>query len=219
MPEIKNVNLSFNCPHSKESLNKINEEYNCKSCSKQVIDFTNKTQSELLQVIQSSNSKVCGIFKPDQLSRTFLKYAAATAIVGGSFISTAHGQHTIKTDTIEQACELMGDIVFGEVEGDSGDWSFYYPEPIGGMEKLYKALMQEIKYPDSLKVDGRTFLQFTVDTTGHITTIKVVKGFDKLADKEAVRALRATNFPFKPADKNGRPVESQLVIPINFRRE
>jgi TonB family protein len=219
MPEIKNINLSFNCPNTKESLNEANGEFNCKNCSKQVIDFTNKTQSELLQILNSSNSKVCGIFKPSQLSRTFLKYAAATAIVGGSFFSAANGQHVIETDSVEHACELMGDIVFGEVVNDSGAMAFYYPEPIGGMAQLYNTIMNEIRYPDQLKVDGRTFLQFTVDTTGQITTIKVVKGFNEIADNEAVRALNATNFPFKPANKNGIPVESQLIIPVNFKKE
>ncbi len=219
MPEIKNINLSFNCPNTKESLDKANGEYNCQNCSKQVIDFTNKTESELLRILTSSNSKVCGIFKPAQLSRSFLKYAAATAIIGGSFISTANGQHIIETDSVAQACELMGDIVFGEVVDDSGEMAFYYAVPVGGMEKLYEALMREIRYPDSLNVDGRTFLQFMVDTTGQITTIKIVKGFNEIADNEAVRALKATNFPFKPADKNGSPVESQLIIPVNFKKE
>lgn len=220
MSDITNINLSFNCPKTKDSLNRISKDkFHCSSCSKEVIDFTSKTENELKQILNSKLDRTCGIFKPSQLSRRFMRYAATTALVGSSFLATAQGQHIIEADTLEEACELMGDIVFGEVVDESTSFNYYYPEPIGGMEKFYEALTKQVKYPDSLKTDGRTFVKITVDTTGNITTVEVIKGFDQYADKESVRAIESLNYPFKPADNNGIPVESHLILPINFSRD
>ncbi|MCR9248904.1 MAG: energy transducer TonB [bacterium] len=219
MSEIKNVNLSFSCPKTKDSLDKENGEYSCSDCSKPVIDFTNKTEAQLLQVLNDSSSRVCGIFKPSQLSKTFLKYLAATAIAGSTIVSTAHGQDIIELDSLEQTCEVMGDIVFGEYVEEGEPTSIYFPQPKGGIEKLYKALTNEIKYPDSLELDGRMFLQLTVDTLGQVTTIKVIKGFNEVAEKEAIRALRTIKFPFEPAEQNGAPIESKFVTTVTFKKD
>lgn len=220
MSEIKNINLSFNCPKSKNTLNRLSKDkFHCSDCSKEVIDFTSKTQTELEEILKSKHSNTCGIFKPSQLSKRFVRYAAATALVGSSFFATAQGQQIIEADSVEEVCELMGDIVFGEVVDDTASYNYYYPEPIGGMENFYEALMKQIKYPDSLKTDGRTFVKITVDTAGVITTVDIIKGFNKYADKESVRAIESLNYPFKPADNNGTPVESHLILPINFRRD
>lgn len=220
MTEIKNLNLSFNCPKSKDTLNSLsNDKFLCSDCSKEVIDFTAKTQSELEEILKTKHSNTCGVFKPSQLSKRFLKYAAATALVGSSFLATAQGQQIVEADSVEEVCELMGDIVFGEVVNDTTSYNYYYPEPIGGIEKFYEALMKQIIYPDSLKTDGRTFVKITVDTVGSIKTVDIIKGFDKYADQESVRAIKSLNYPFKPADNNGTPVESHLIIPINFKRD
>ncbi len=220
MAEIKNVNLSFNCPQKKDTLSHLSKDkFHCSGCSKEVIDFTSKSQSELEEILKSKHSNTCGIFKPSQLSKKFLKYAAATALVGSSFLATAQGQQIVEADSVEEVYELMGVVLTGEVVDDTTSYNYYYPEPIGGIEKFYEALMKQIRYPDSLKTDGRTFVKITVDTVGAITTVDIIKGFDPYADKESVRAIKSLNYPFKPADNNGTPVESNLIIPINFKKD
>lgn len=220
MSDIKNINLGFNCTKTKDSLNRTsNDRFHCSDCSKEVIDFTSKSKHELDEILKSKLSNTCGIFKPSQLSKRFMKYAATTALVGSSFLATAQGQHIIEPDTVEEVCALMTGIVLGEVVDDSTSYNYYYPEPIGGMKKFYEVLMKQVSYPDSLEVDGRTFVKIIVNTTGNITTVEVIKGFDKYADKESVRAIKSLNYPFKPAENNGIPVESQLILPINFKRD
>lgn len=44
----------------------------CASCHKCVIDFTLKTDREILTVFQENNGQVCGTFRPDQLNRLLL---------------------------------------------------------------------------------------------------------------------------------------------------
>jgi TonB family protein len=218
MSDIKNVKLSFNCPKTRETLQETAEGYNCSDCSKKVIDFTNKDQNELQQIIKSSDSHVCGIFKTSQLSQAFVKYAAATAIVGGSLMLPACGQHTPKADSAE-VFELTGFVDYGGFVDDTTKAdSFTYPEPIGGTVKFYDALKFHLKYPESLKVEGRVFVKLTIDAKGKISNVEVVKGIDKLADDEAIRAVKATNFPFKPAESNGAPVEGSVVMPIIFKK-
>lgn len=44
----------------------------CASCSKCVIDFTQKTDREIISIFQESKGQVCGTFRPDQLNRQLL---------------------------------------------------------------------------------------------------------------------------------------------------
>ncbi|HET8861214.1 energy transducer TonB [Marivirga sp.] len=219
MSDIKNVKLKISCPKSKESMDRTADGYNCSTCSKQVIDFTEKTNADFQRVMKSSDSTICGVFRPSQLSKTFLRYAAATAIASSSFILSAQAQHAVKSDSAEHVCKTVGDVLFGEVAGGENEEDYYYPDPIDGMEKYYAALMKNVNYPDSSNWEGRTYLQLTVDTASNISAVKVLKGFNKQADEEAVRAVKATPFPFKPANKNGIPNASKLIIVINFQKE
>lgn len=220
MSNIKNINLGFSCPNGRDTLNPISKDkFHCANCSKEVVDFTAKTQQELEEILSSRPSNICGIFNPSQLSKRFVKYAAATALVGSSFLVTAQNQHIIKTDSVKESCESMEDVLVGEVVAESIMYHNYdYPVPIGGMEKFYKTLMDKVNYPDSLKVDGKTFVKVTINTTGKISSAEVIKGFNKYADEEALRALKSLNYPFKVAKNNGTPVESHLIIPVYFRK-
>jgi protein TonB len=46
--------------------------------------------------------------------------------------------------------------------------------------------------------------------------VRLIKGFNELADKEAVRVLSTLNYPFNPGRQRGKPVKTRLVIPITF---
>jgi hypothetical protein len=46
--------------------------------------------------------------------------------------------------------------------------------------------------------------------------VRLIKGFNKLADKEAVRVLSTLNYPFNPGGQRGKPVKTRLVLPIMF---
>lgn len=43
----------------------------CRSCKKEVIDFTSLSEYQILEVFRNSNSKVCGRFQPDQLLKEY----------------------------------------------------------------------------------------------------------------------------------------------------
>ncbi len=90
---------------------------------------------------------------------------------------------------------------------------------VGGIEKFYAYVKENLHYPASTKqkgIEGRVFLQFDVQTDGSLTNIKVLKGIDPDADAEAVRVL--SNSPkWNPASHKGTPVKQRMVLPVTFR--
>jgi len=88
----------------------------------------------------------------------------------------------------------------------------------GGMEKFYKYLAANCKYPaEAVKnnVQGKVLLSFIVEKDGTISEVKVVDGLGSGTDEEAVRLLE--NSPkWKPATSGNKPVRVQYDLPINF---
>jgi len=217
MKKIKNINLEFSCPENRSSMNKIGSDYFCDKCSSQVIDFTKKSASEFEKIINKSSKPICGIYKRSQLSEQFLKYAAATFIATTSIVFQANSQEIIKVDSAKQACEYLEEE---EVEGEFfGMIVEEQAQPVGGYKKFFEELAKKLKYPKGLEEKGKSFVQFSLDSTGHMTEIKIIKGFNEIADQEAVRALRELNYPFSPAKQRGKPVSTRMVIPIIFNPE
>ena len=206
MSDIKDVTLEFLCPET------LNHQHFCAKSSRRLTDFTNKTGGELIEEIQRSKGPVCGIFKKVQLSDQFLKYAAAT-VIATSLTLPSLGQEPIKVDTLKNAIESIeeedDDVFFGMIVE-------LQAEPICGYKKFMETIASNLNYPPGLHEKGRSFVEFTIDTTGQMRDIKLIKGFNELADREAVRVLSTLNYPFTPARQRGKPVRSRLVIPIVF---
>ncbi len=93
------------------------------------------------------------------------------------------------------------------------------PEFLGGVEKLYEYLGNNINYPEQAKdfsIQGKVFVQFVVWKDGTIKDVKVVKGAHKLLNKEALRVI--TNMPkWKPGKQRGKKVNARFTLPIKFR--
>ncbi len=214
MKEIRNINLKFNCPENRKTLEQTENGFNCDKCSKNVIDFTNKSNDELHSIISESIEPVCGIFNRSQLSQKFMKYAAATFIATASSFA-ANGQNIIVKDSLEQACNHLEEEheVLGEFFGTIIETQ---AEPIGGYDKFFDALSKSIKYPKDLSEKGKVFVQFTVDSLGQMSDFKILKGYNELAEQATLTAMSNFNFPFKPGEQRGITVKTQLVIPISF---
>lgn len=46
----------------------------CKSCQKEVIDFTNKSEAQIVEILSTAKGKVCGRFTADKLNTPLSKY-------------------------------------------------------------------------------------------------------------------------------------------------
>lgn len=207
MTKIKNVTIEFNCPET------LYDNLFCTKCSHGVTDFTSKTDRELREEIKQSKGPVCGLFKKSQLSDQFLKYAAATFIATSLTVPTL-GQKVIKRDSLLKACEKIE--TENEEEVFLGIIVETQAEPIGGYKKFFEAITSKMNYPTGLKEKGKSFVEFTIDSVGQMKDVRLIKGFNELADKEAVRVLSTLNYPFNPGQQKGKPVKTRLVIPITF---
>ncbi|GAB3924191.1 M56 family metallopeptidase [Larkinella terrae] len=95
------------------------------------------------------------------------------------------------------------------------------PEYPGGMSALGQYLATNVRYPEEARqthTQGTVFVQFTVDSQGDITGLRVKKGIGAGCDEEAVRVV--SQMPrWKPGIQNGKPVMTQYVLPIQFQLE
>jgi len=160
-----------------------------------------------------TDEKICGIFNKSQLNKNFLKTSLATIVVTSLMSYHTYGQEVDIEIEEEEEIEVVDDeIFFGSIIGQNA-------EPIGGYLKFYEVLTKEIKYFKRLKKYGKVWVQFSIDTTGKMSDFKVVKGLEKKADKEAIRALKAIDYPFTPSKQRGKKVKSRMIVPINFKKD
>jgi TonB family protein len=90
------------------------------------------------------------------------------------------------------------------------------PEPVGGMT----AIMQLVAYPQSAVkdgVEGRVMVSVAIDSVGHVKSVAVESGVRKDLNKAAKKAIAKSEWI--PAQKDGRAVESKVIVPIQFKLE
>lgn len=92
------------------------------------------------------------------------------------------------------------------------------PEFPGGQDSLYKFIGATILYPKEAKensIEGKVYVNFTIEKDGSINEVKVIKGVHPLLDEEAVRVVES--FPkWKPGKHKGKKVRVSFNIPLNF---
>jgi TonB family protein len=88
----------------------------------------------------------------------------------------------------------------------------------GGNDRMFKILKKNIKYPEQAikdSIGGTVYVYFTIDTAGHSTDIKIIKGVREDIDKEAIRCVDLLN-EWIPGRNNGKKVNSHHILPIKF---
>lgn len=95
-----------------------------------------------------------------------------------------------------------------------GEW----PQFPGGPAELNKFLSKNIIYPrDAEKkgLSGKVMVSFTVEKTGEIVNVKILKGISESLDNEAMRVVK--KMPnWKPGKNNGVPVRVKYKVDINY---
>ena len=93
------------------------------------------------------------------------------------------------------------------------------PEFKGGIEKMYEYISINFVYPEEAQkrsVNGKMEVEFTVEKSGDITYVGILKGLDYSIDEEVLRLLKAMPR-WTPATKNGVPVRYKVSMPITIR--
>lgn len=96
MPTPKNLNLSIPsaCHEKPENMDKNALGSFCRSCTKQVVDFSGMSDSQIIAYFSRNSGRVCGQFRPEQLKnytlpKPVLEPSRRKSLVIGSFITAA----------------------------------------------------------------------------------------------------------------------------------
>jgi TonB family protein len=93
------------------------------------------------------------------------------------------------------------------------------PEFVGGQDKMYQYLGENIKYPAAAQradVSGRVFVKFIVEDDGTIGDVVVMKGIGFGCDEEAIRVVKSMPR-WKPGVQNGKNVRVYYNMPIVYK--
>ena len=88
----------------------------------------------------------------------------------------------------------------------------------GDANEFTKWVNSKLEYPEIAKengVQGRVTLQFTVNTDGSVSNVKVLRGVDSSLDKEAVRVV-SMSPKWKPGKQRDRAVKVTYTFPVIF---
>lgn len=93
------------------------------------------------------------------------------------------------------------------------------PSFMGGDANTFSKWVNErLVYPEIAKengVQGRVTLQFTVESDGSLTNVKVLRGVDPSLDKEAVKVV-SSSPKWTPGKQRDRAVRVTYVFPVIF---
>lgn len=86
----------------------------------------------------------------------------------------------------------------------------------GGINQFFHYIQENMKLPQEAKdaqVEGKVFVEFTVDTDGSVKDAKVLRGIGHGCDEEALRVVK--NSPdWIPVEVDGKPVATKMTLPI-----
>lgn len=94
----------------------------------------------------------------------------------------------------------------------------YMPEFPGGMEGILGYIAKNIKYPEEAQkkgIKGRVVAQFIVNTDGHLSDFKVLRGVDPQLDAEALRVIQSMP-KWTPGKHEGKIVPVYYTLPVIF---
>ena len=89
----------------------------------------------------------------------------------------------------------------------------------GDANEFSKWVNSQLIYPKTAKkngVQGRVTLQFTIETSGRVTNVEVLRGVEESLDREAVRVV-SQSPRWKPGYLDGKPVRVTYTFPVIFQ--
>lgn len=222
MDKIENIKLNFVCDQKWESFKKDGDNRFCSQCSKTIIDFTDKSKTELEAELRKSNGEVCGRFATHQTvyksTTWFSKTLSSILLTLGinAINNSVHAQSDIDTNYIvspipDTQKDSVKDFPTNFYVGMIDEVPTYKN---GGGEGMLKFIQNNIIYPKDLDTSGTVYVSLTVDKLGKVINPTIIKSLNKQADEEVLRVVKLLEFiPSKRFDK---PIQTNMVLPIRF---
>lgn len=115
-------------------------------------------------------------------------------------VCSAQAQTTQQEEPVFEVCEVM-------------------PQFPGGLNEMMNYLSTNIRYPKEAqkeKIEGRSVVQFVVETDGSLSSFSVMKSSHPLLDAEALRVIKSMP-KWTPGTQGGKFVRVQFALPVSFR--
>jgi TonB family protein len=155
--------------------------------------------------------------------------AAVGAVKTGGFGSTAAAPRdaatgAVKTGGFGSEAPAPRRVANGEVQTSGFDQRASAPaQPVPAptkpidrpVEIIFKPTPEYTDEARSARIEGTVSLELEFTATGDIRVLRVVRGLGHGLDEAAQRA--AVRMRFKPAQSDGRPVDSRATVHITFR--
>ena len=137
------------------------------------------------------------------------------AIIGAMCCCSQRKGNNAQTGTpaaTEAAAETVATVSYSEI--------FEKPTFNGGDANSFAQWVYgQIKYPQQCideQIQGRVVLQFTINATGQVCDVNVLRGVNPAIDEEAVRAVKASPAWAPGKTEDGKVVPVSFVFPIVF---
>ncbi len=88
------------------------------------------------------------------------------------------------------------------------------PEPIGGMNTIYKKLTYPLEAKEK-EIEGTVKILALIEKDGEVSSAEVVQGIGYGCDENARLSVYYTRF--KPGLQKGKRIKVQMIIPIEFK--
>jgi len=95
------------------------------------------------------------------------------------------------------------------------------PEYPGGISQWQQYVVKNLRYPERAQkknIQGQVQILFKVDKEGNITDPYIQKSLEYSLDQESLRIINQSG-KWDPATKDGMPVNSYKIQPLNYRLE
>lgn len=106
-----------------------------------------------------------------------------------------------------------------EKDKTDSESTFTMPEFTGGKTALQLYIKKNLVYPDEAKnagISGTVYLEFTIDTNGNVTDVKVLKSLGYGCDEEAIRVIKLTSKMWTPAKQGGVATSATYTLSVKF---
>jgi TonB family protein len=166
--------------------------------------FNQKLLKQRIMMIQKNKSQKSAL----------LKYLLAVPLFASmltlSSVTIAKNEVVTLSEKAILIPQQKDNKVFTEVE--------HVPNYPGGVNKFYKFLQQNIKYPaeaKSKKIQGKVFVSFIVEKDGSLSNLKVIRDPGAGCGAEALRVMKLSP-KWNPGIQMGHKVRVQYTLPISF---
>ncbi|MGI4762019.1 MAG: TonB family protein [Janthinobacterium lividum] len=94
-----------------------------------------------------------------------------------------------------------------------------YSEGDGSLATVIQVASREFRYPvEALRagLTGQVIAGFTVNETGDVTNIRIIKPLSTAVDAEALRAMQRIRSFTSPGQLDGEPTSMEFTVPFNL---